>query len=56
MRAHESQIAVDDFFYAMADGGRRAMFAQETFRLVRGEVGPTGADGKEDDVFAGISE
>ncbi|HEX4432345.1 MAG TPA: N-acetyl-1-D-myo-inositol-2-amino-2-deoxy-alpha-D-glucopyranoside deacetylase [Frankiaceae bacterium] len=56
MRAHESQIAVDDFFFAMADGGGRMMFAQETFRLVRGEVGPTGPDGKETDVFAGIGE
>ena len=56
MRAHESQIAMDDFFYAMADGGGRMMFAQETFRLVRGEVGHTGEDGKEDDVFAGISQ
>jgi N-acetyl-1-D-myo-inositol-2-amino-2-deoxy-alpha-D-glucopyranoside deacetylase len=56
MRAHESQIAMDDFFYAMADGGGRMMFAQETFRLVRGEVGPTGEDGKEDDVFAGVRE
>jgi N-acetyl-1-D-myo-inositol-2-amino-2-deoxy-alpha-D-glucopyranoside deacetylase len=56
MRAHESQIAMDDFFYAMADGGGRMMFAQETFRLVRGEIGQTGEDGKEDDVFAGVRE
>ena len=54
MRAHESQIAVDDFFYAMADGGGRALFAVETFRLVQGDLGPTNAEGKEDDVFAGI--
>ena len=40
----------------MADGGGRMMFAQETFRLVRGEVGQTGEDGKEDDVFAGVRE
>jgi N-acetyl-1-D-myo-inositol-2-amino-2-deoxy-alpha-D-glucopyranoside deacetylase len=56
MRAHESQIAVNDVFYAMADGGGRAMFARETFRLVRGELGPTAADGREDDVFAGVHE
>jgi N-acetyl-1-D-myo-inositol-2-amino-2-deoxy-alpha-D-glucopyranoside deacetylase len=56
MRAHASQIKVDDFFYAMADGGRRAMFANETFRLIRGELGSTGPDGREDDIFAGIGE
>ena len=52
----QSQIAVGRLFYAMADGGGRALFAHETFRLVRGELGPTGADGREDDVFAGIGE
>ena len=56
MRAHASQIAVDDFFYAMADGGARAMFVHETFRLVKGELGETGPDGREDDIFAGIGE
>jgi hypothetical protein len=30
------------------------MFAKETFRLARGLVGPTNADGREDDLFAGI--
>jgi N-acetyl-1-D-myo-inositol-2-amino-2-deoxy-alpha-D-glucopyranoside deacetylase len=56
MRAHATQIAMDDTFYAMADGGPRAMFAHETFRLVRGELGATTAEGKEDDVFAGVHE
>ncbi len=56
MRAHASQIKVDNMFYAMADGGGRAMFAHETFRLVRGEVGPTGPDGRENDIFAGVGE
>ena len=32
-------------------------FASETFRLVRGELGPaTVPDGREDDLFAGIRE
>jgi N-acetyl-1-D-myo-inositol-2-amino-2-deoxy-alpha-D-glucopyranoside deacetylase len=56
LRAHRSQIAVNDVFYAMADGGPRAMFAYETFRLVRGELGETMADGREDDLFAGVHE
>jgi N-acetyl-1-D-myo-inositol-2-amino-2-deoxy-alpha-D-glucopyranoside deacetylase len=56
MRAHATQIAMDDAFYAMADGGPRAMFAHETFRLVRGELGATNAEGQEDDVFAGVHE
>jgi N-acetyl-1-D-myo-inositol-2-amino-2-deoxy-alpha-D-glucopyranoside deacetylase len=55
LRAHESQIAVNDMFFAMADGGGRAMFATETFRLARGDLGPTNPDGKEDDVFAGVA-
>jgi N-acetyl-1-D-myo-inositol-2-amino-2-deoxy-alpha-D-glucopyranoside deacetylase len=55
LRAHESQIEVNGLFFAMADGGGRAMFAKETFRLARGVVGPTNADGKEDDLFAGIT-
>lgn len=56
MRAHATQIAMDNAFYAMADGGPRAMFAHETFRLVRGELGATNSSGKEDDVFAGLHE
>ncbi len=56
MRAHESQIAVDDFFYALADGGGRAMFARECFRLVRGQLGVTDVHGKEEDLFAGVHE
>ena len=32
------------------------MFAREAFRLVRGELGPTGEDGKEDDLFAGVTQ
>jgi N-acetyl-1-D-myo-inositol-2-amino-2-deoxy-alpha-D-glucopyranoside deacetylase len=56
MRAHVTQIAMDDAFYAMADGGPRAMFAHETFRLVRGDVGGANAEGKEDDLFAGVHE
>jgi N-acetyl-1-D-myo-inositol-2-amino-2-deoxy-alpha-D-glucopyranoside deacetylase len=56
LRAHASQIKVDDVFYAMADGGPRAMFAYETFRLARGTLGMTGPDGREDDVFSGVHE
>ena len=56
MRAHATQIAMDDAFYAMADGGPRAMFAHETFRLIRGELGATNVAGKEDDLFAGVHE
>ncbi len=55
LRAHESQIAADDFFFAMADGGPRALFARETFRLMRGKLGATNAEGKEDDVFSGVT-
>jgi N-acetyl-1-D-myo-inositol-2-amino-2-deoxy-alpha-D-glucopyranoside deacetylase len=56
MRAHATQIAMDAAFYAMADGGPRAMFAHETFRLVRGELGASNSEGKEDDLFAGLPE
>jgi len=56
MRAHATQIAMDDMFYAMADGGARAFLAKETFRLVRGEPGAPNANGKEEDLFAGVHE
>ena len=56
MRAHASQIAMDGMFYAMADGGGRTMFSAETFRLIRGEMGMTGPDGREHDIFAGVSD
>ncbi len=55
MRAHESQIAPDDMLFQMTAGGDRAMFAREAYRLVQGEIGLTNAEGKEDDLFSGIT-
>jgi N-acetyl-1-D-myo-inositol-2-amino-2-deoxy-alpha-D-glucopyranoside deacetylase len=55
MRAHRTQIAVDGPFFALADGVGQQAFGVEHYVLARGELGPTGTDGREDDLFAGVS-
>jgi N-acetyl-1-D-myo-inositol-2-amino-2-deoxy-alpha-D-glucopyranoside deacetylase len=44
----------NDFFRLSELAGPEAM-GIEYFRLVRGQVGQPGADGLEDDLFAGLS-
>jgi N-acetyl-1-D-myo-inositol-2-amino-2-deoxy-alpha-D-glucopyranoside deacetylase len=54
MRAHRSQIAPDAVFYALpAEMAERGM-GTEHFILQRGTPGGGGADGREDDLFAGL--
>ncbi|HEX9033698.1 MAG TPA: N-acetyl-1-D-myo-inositol-2-amino-2-deoxy-alpha-D-glucopyranoside deacetylase [Streptosporangiaceae bacterium] len=55
MRAHASQIAVDDPFFALSDKvGQRAL-GVEYYTLLAGPRGPgRGEHGWEDDLFAGI--
>ena len=55
MRAHATQISVEDGFFALSNNlGSRAL-GVEFYRLVRGQVaGDLDADGRETDLFAGI--
>ena len=57
MRAHRTQIAVDGFFFALADGLGRPAFSVDHYVLTRGKAAPTaGPDGRplETDLFAGL--
>ena len=55
MRAHATQISVEDGFFALSNNlGSRAL-GTEFFRLVRGRAGgEPDADGRETDLFAGL--
>jgi N-acetyl-1-D-myo-inositol-2-amino-2-deoxy-alpha-D-glucopyranoside deacetylase len=55
MRAHATQITVDGPFFALSNNLGNAVWGTEFYRLARGEKGPTGPDGREDDLFAGIA-
>ncbi|MEU6343097.1 N-acetyl-1-D-myo-inositol-2-amino-2-deoxy-alpha-D-glucopyranoside deacetylase [Streptomyces sp. NPDC046977] len=52
MRAHITQIAVDGPFFALSNDLGQPLFGAEYYRLVQGEPGV--ADGREDDLFAGV--
>ncbi|MGY1622117.1 N-acetyl-1-D-myo-inositol-2-amino-2-deoxy-alpha-D-glucopyranoside deacetylase [Geodermatophilus sp. SYSU D00965] len=54
MRAHATQITVDGPFFALSNNLGQEVLGTEYYRLVRGERGPVGPDGWEDDLFAGL--
>ncbi|MEU2348118.1 N-acetyl-1-D-myo-inositol-2-amino-2-deoxy-alpha-D-glucopyranoside deacetylase [Modestobacter sp. NPDC049651] len=54
MRAHATQVVVHGEFFALSNGLGQPLLPTEYYRLVRGEPGPAGADGREDDLFAGL--
>jgi N-acetyl-1-D-myo-inositol-2-amino-2-deoxy-alpha-D-glucopyranoside deacetylase len=54
MRAHATQITVDGPFFALSNNLGQEVMGTEYYRLVRGERGPAGPDGWEDDLFAGL--
>jgi N-acetyl-1-D-myo-inositol-2-amino-2-deoxy-alpha-D-glucopyranoside deacetylase len=54
MRAHPTQILVDGPFFALSNRIGQELMAVEYYRLVKGEQGPTGENGWEDDLFAGL--
>ena len=56
MRAHPTQILVDGPFFALSNNLGQEMLSVEFYKLVKGEPGPTGDSGREDDLFAGLSE
>src|SRR5215217_2661541 len=54
MRAHPTQILVDGPFFALSNKLGQQMLTVEYYRLVKGERGPVGDRGWEDDLFAGL--
>ncbi|MDN7122812.1 N-acetyl-1-D-myo-inositol-2-amino-2-deoxy-alpha-D-glucopyranoside deacetylase [Nocardioides sp. ChNu-153] len=54
MRAHATQITVDGPFFALSNNLGNAVWGIEFYRLAKGPRGPVGADGLEDDLFAGL--
>lgn len=53
MRAHRTQMAVDGFFFALADGIGQRIWSAEHFVLTRGESGAE-PGAREGDLFAGL--
>jgi len=54
MRAHATQITVDGPFFALSNNLGNQVWGKEFFRLAKGELGPVGPDGFEEDLFAGL--
>jgi N-acetyl-1-D-myo-inositol-2-amino-2-deoxy-alpha-D-glucopyranoside deacetylase len=54
MKAHASQIAIDGPFFALSNNAGTQVWGTEHYRLAKGRPGPVGADGLEDDLFAGL--
>ncbi len=55
LRAHLSQVGVENDFFRLSEIAGPEAMGIEYFRLVRGELGPAGIDGSEDDLFAGLT-
>jgi N-acetyl-1-D-myo-inositol-2-amino-2-deoxy-alpha-D-glucopyranoside deacetylase len=55
MAAHETQISLEDGFFALSNKVGSQAFGHEYYRLVKGEpAGERDAEGRETDLFAGI--
>lgn len=54
MRAHATQITPDGAFFAMGMDVAALQWGAEYYRLVKGDRGPVGESGLEDDLFAGL--
>ena len=54
MKAHGTQIAVDGPFFALSNNIGNEVWGTEFFRIAKGQPGPTGDDGLEADLFAGL--
>jgi N-acetyl-1-D-myo-inositol-2-amino-2-deoxy-alpha-D-glucopyranoside deacetylase len=56
MRAHATQITVDGPFFALSNNLGTQVWGREFYTLVHGELsGPFDADGRETDLFAGVT-
>jgi N-acetyl-1-D-myo-inositol-2-amino-2-deoxy-alpha-D-glucopyranoside deacetylase len=54
LRAHHTQIAVEESFFALSDGVGQQAFGVEHYTLLAGPRGFAAADGRETDLFAGL--
>jgi LmbE family N-acetylglucosaminyl deacetylase len=54
MRAHATQITVREPFFALSNWVGQRILAREYYTLVAGLLGPSGPDGRETDLFAGL--
>ena len=54
LRAHRTQIEPDGDFFKMNDIFGEDAMGWEFYRLVKGDKGPVGEDGFEEDLFAGL--
>lgn len=54
MRAHATQINLEEGFFALSNNLGNEVMAIEFYCLVKGRPGPVGANGLEDDLFAGV--
>ncbi len=54
MRSYPTQIDVNGPFFALSNNVGNEVWAQESYRLVKGTPGPTDDSGLESDLFAGL--
>ena len=54
LRAHRTQVTVEEPFFALSDNVRQQAFGVEYYTLLSGERGSAGANGRETDLFAGL--
>lgn len=54
LAAHATQIRTDGPFFALSNNMGATAWGTEFFRLAKGRQGPTGPDGLEEDLFAGL--
>jgi N-acetyl-1-D-myo-inositol-2-amino-2-deoxy-alpha-D-glucopyranoside deacetylase len=55
LRAHHTQITVEEPYFALSDNVGQQAFGVEYYMLLAGEPGPTVADGRETGLFSGLS-
>ncbi len=55
MKAHATQIEVDGPFFALSNHIGNEIWSTESYRIAKGRPAPSEGDGRETDLFAGIS-
>lgn len=54
LRAHGTQMSVEEPYFALSDNVGQQAFGVEYFTLLAGDLGPTVADGRETGLFSGL--